>query len=112
MLKNGEERYSIYTKRGSNMPKVKFVEKTIFSIEGFEVRITKNGKDVRDDASLPTNFISGKMTKNAANASYFKDKFCKQFPGYEIDVLDVNGNKVRGNTLLATVRDSYLEDEQ
>ncbi len=93
------------------MPKVEFVEKTIFNIEGFNVIIKKDGKDVRSDASLPSNYRAGKMTKNAASVSYFQEKWYKQFPGYEIEVLDNEGVEQRGNVLLSTVRDTYLDEE-
>jgi hypothetical protein len=74
------------TGRGTSMPKVKFVEKTIFSIEGFEVDIIYNGKNVRDDASLPSNYIAGRMTKNSATVAEWREKFKKQFPGYDVNV--------------------------
>ena len=57
------------------MPKVKFVEKTIFNIEGVNVIIMKDRKDVRGDASLPTNYRVGKMTKNSANVAFLKEKW-------------------------------------
>ena len=94
------------------MAKVEFVEKTIFNIEGFNTTIYKDGKDVRGDASLPSNYKAGKMTKNSASVKDFKDKFKKQFPGYDMEVFDGKGNKARGNTLLSTIRDSYLDDEE
>ena len=39
------------------MPLIKNVEKRIYDIEGFEVIIKYNGKDVRGDASLPTQYF-------------------------------------------------------
>ena len=45
------------------MPKVEYVEKTIFSLEGVNVDFIKDGKNVRDDASLPKNYKIGKATK-------------------------------------------------
>ena len=70
------------------MPKVEYVEKTIFSLEGVNVDFIKDGKNVRDDASLPLQM---------------------QFPGYDFIVYDGEGNQVRGNMLLGNVRDTYLE---
>lgn len=93
------------------MPKVKYVEQTIFNIEGVDVRFIKDGKDVRSDASLPTNYKAGKATKNASNVSDLKNKLEKQFPGYEFIVLDGNGNKARGNTLLGNLRDTYDDED-
>lgn len=53
------------------MPKVEYVEKTIFSLEGVNVDFIKDGKNVRDDASLPKNYKIGKATKNSANVTFF-----------------------------------------
>ena len=69
------------------MPFVKNVEKKIYDVEGFEVTIRRDGKDVRGDASLPTQYAGLRMTKNAASVSDFRDKFQRQYPGYNVDVL-------------------------
>lgn len=39
-------------------------------------------------------------------------KFNVQYPGLEVDILDGDGNVVDGRTTLATVRDSYIEDDE
>jgi len=92
------------------MPKVSYVEKTIYKMEGINVDFVKDGKNVRDDASLPKNYAAMRMTKNAANVYEFKLKLQKQFPGYDFIIYDGYGNKARGNMLLANLRDTYLED--
>ncbi|MDE7286408.1 MAG: hypothetical protein K2N55_06170 [Lachnospiraceae bacterium] len=92
------------------MPKVKNVEKRIYDIEGFQVTIKKDGKDVRGDASLPNQYKAGKMSKNSFSVKDWKKKFKKQYAGYSVDVLKANGNKASGQTKLSTVRDTYLED--
>jgi len=92
------------------MPQVKYVERTIFLLEGFEVRIFKNGKDARSELQLPVNYVGERATKNSATVSAFKNKFKKQFAGYDIEVYNNLGEKQRGNVLLSTVRDTYLED--
>lgn len=94
------------------MPRVDFVEKTVFNIEGVNVIIKKDGKDVRGDASLPSNYKVGKMTKNSANVNFLKEKLHKQFPGYDFEILDNCGKKQRGNVLLSTVRDTYLDEDE
>ena len=71
------------------MPKTEYVEKTIYNIEGVNV-----------------DFIN-----NAYSVAPFKDKLKKQFAGYDFKVYDGNGNVCRGNMLLGTVRDTYLDDE-
>lgn len=93
------------------MPKTAYVEKTIYDIEGVRVDFVKDGKNVRDEAPLPYNYKAAKATKNAYNVSQFKEKIKKQFPGYDFYVYDGKGNKCRGNMLLSTVRDTYLDEE-
>lgn len=94
------------------MPKVKNVEKRIYDVEGFQVVIKKEGKDVRGDASLPTQYQAAKMSKNSFSVKNWQDKFQRQYPGYSADVLKANGNKATGQTCLSTVRDTYLEDNE
>lgn len=93
------------------MPRIEFVEKTIYLKEGLDVKFFQNGKDVRGDASVPTNYQSSRMTKNSANVSSFKEKLKKQYPGYDFEIYDGEGNKQRGNTLLGNVRDTYVDEE-
>ena len=94
------------------MPKVKYVERTIYNIEGIDVHFVKDGKDVRSDASLPVNYKASRATKNASNVSDLKSKLTKQFSGYNFEVLDGNGNRARGNMLLGTLRDTYDDDTE
>ena len=94
------------------MPKVKNIEKKIYDVEGFEVVIKHEGKDVRSDASLPKQYAGQRMTKNSASVSDFKEKFQRQYPGYTVDVLKSDGSKAAGQTKLSTVRDTYLDDEE
>ena len=93
------------------MPKINRVEKKIFEIEGFEVCITQNGRDVRSDASLPKQYEAERMTRNSFSVSEFRNKFKHQFAGYDIDVLKANGSKASGQTKLSTVRDTYIDEE-
>lgn len=94
------------------MPKVQAIEKRIFNVEGFDVIIRgQDGKDLRSDMVLPKQYQAERMTRNSHSVSQWKDKFKEQYPGYEIDVLNGHGNKVRGNTKLSNVRDSYLDTE-
>lgn len=93
------------------MPKVGFIEKTISELEDVKVDFMKNGKNVRSEVVLPENYKAAKMTKNSANVSFLKEKLQKQYPGYDFVVYDGNGNVARGNMLLGTVRDTYLNDD-
>lgn len=92
------------------MPKVKNVEKRIFDVEEFEVVIRRNGRDVRSDATLPTQYAAQRKTRNSSSVSDFKSKFQVQYPGYEIEVLKADGTKASGQTKLSTVRDTYLAE--
>lgn len=94
------------------MPKVKNIEKRIYDVEGFQVIIKKDGKDVRGDASLPNQYKGEKMSKNSYSVKEWKDKFQKQYAGYSADILKSNGDKASGQTKLSTVRDTYLEEDE
>ncbi|MFT8340856.1 MAG: hypothetical protein ABF652_05405 [Clostridium beijerinckii] len=93
------------------MPRIEFVEKTIYKKEGLDVKFFRDGKDVRGDASVPENYKSERMTKNVANVNFIKEKLKRQYPGYDFEVYDGEGNKQRGNTLLGNVRDTYVDEE-
>ncbi|MCM1025327.1 MAG: hypothetical protein NC432_02765 [Roseburia sp.] len=89
------------------MPKVSVIEKRVWDIEGFQIRIMQNGVDVRGDKILPKQYEAVKRSKDPFTVSEWKAKFQSQFPGYDVEVLDADGVAVRGNTLLSTVRDTY-----
>jgi hypothetical protein len=96
-----------------DMAKVKNVEKKIWDIEGFDVRIKFNGRDLRSDKQGLPQYNSKKASRNNWTVTEWKKKkFFLLYPGYDVDVLDGDGNVVTGQTTLASVRDSYLEDEE
>lgn len=92
------------------MPKVSIVEKRIFEIEGFQVDITRDGKNVRDDLLLPKQYEAERMTRNSMTVGDWKNKFKRQYPGYDVIVYKNDGCKARGQSKLCTVRDTYLEE--
>ena len=92
------------------MPKVSKIEKKIYDIEGFEVTIKHNGKDARSDMELPNQYKAQRMSKNSFSVGEWRNKFKSQFVGLDVDVLKADGSKASGQTKLATVRDTYLED--
>lgn len=96
------------------MPKISNIEKTISTIEEVIVNfLNKDGTNVRGDMRLDTdNYKAIRKTKNSANVAFLINKLKKQYPGFDFEVLDGYGNKARGNTLLSTVRDTYIEDEE
>lgn len=92
------------------MPKVSIVEKRIFEVEGFQIDITKDGKNVRSDSQLPKQYEAERATRNSLTVGDWKNKFKTQYPGYDAVVYKNNGDRASGQTKLATVRDTYLED--
>lgn len=90
------------------MPKVQNIEKRIYDIEGFEVDITKDTKNVRGDLQLPKQYEAERMSKNSMTVGEWKNKFKTQYPGYDVVVKKNKGEKASGQTKLATVRDTYL----
>ena len=90
------------------MPRVGIIEKRIFDIEGFQVDIIYNGKNVRDDLQLPKQYEAERMTKNSMTVAEWTYKFKKQYPGYDVIVYKNDGSRASGQMKLATVRDTYL----
>lgn len=93
------------------MPKLEFVEKRIFEIEGFQVVFKDvNGKNIRDDKKFPKQYEAERATRNSFSVKDYKEKLQRQFTGYEFDILNSDGTIAKGQTKLATVRDTYLVD--
>jgi hypothetical protein len=95
------------------MAKVKSVEKRIWDVEGFDVRILHlDGRDVRGDMEgLPQYSRYERAAKNEMTVSDWKEKrFKSTYAGFDVDVVDGHGNSVHGGTKLGNVRDSYEED--
>lgn len=91
------------------MPKVENIEKRIRNIEGFDARFMKDGKNVRGDMELVPHYENyERAAKNDITVKQWKDtRFVGKFPGFEVEVLDADGNAVNGNTKLSTVRETY-----
>ena len=96
------------------MPKMKNVEKKIWDVEGFDVRVkSSDGTDIRSDRSGIPQYKGKKASKNAMTVSDWKDKFKRQYPGLTVDILDGDGKVVSsGQTQLGTVRDTYADPEE
>jgi hypothetical protein len=91
---------------------VKGVGKRILYIEGFAVIIRRaDGRDMRGDRSGIPIYEFERMARNSITVSAWKEqRFRPKCPGFDVDVLDAFGNPAAGNTLLATVWDSYTDD--
>lgn len=99
------------------MSTVKFTEGKIAAIEGFAIRFRHAGpgtgrlRDVRGDKYIKAVFdFTRKAKANQTVAAWIEKRFETKFPGYIAEVLDANGKKVHGGTLLSTVRQSYKAD--
>ncbi|HHQ4534894.1 hypothetical protein ACE1BS_21620 [Aeromonas jandaei] len=96
------------------MSKVKNVEKRIWDIEGFDVRFMAGGRDVRGDKEgLPQYNTFERAARNDWTVKEWKEKrFSQCYPGYDVEILDGDGEPVPGQTKLGTVRDTYVEDDE
>jgi hypothetical protein len=96
------------------MPKVKTVEKQIWDLEGFDAQFHyERGRDVRDDRPLSASYNGyRRQAKNDMTVAEWREgRFRKTFPGFDVAVLNGDGEPVPGNTKLGTVRYSYSDDE-
>lgn len=96
------------------MAKIKTIEKTIWEVEGFDVKFKwHDGKDVHGNLDKNTkNYPYIKAAKNDMNVSEWKQtRFNPHYSGFEVDVLDGDGNKTDGHMKLGTLRDTYQDDE-
>lgn len=96
------------------MATIKQVEKRIFDVEGFKVRIRhgRDSRDVRSDKGSVKQYGYRRALKHSKRVTDWRDgRFARTYPGFGVDVLDAEGRAAHGRTLLGTVRDSYLEEE-
>jgi hypothetical protein len=92
---------------------IKQVEKRIYDVEGFEVRIRhgRDSRDVRSDKANVKQYGFKRALKNSKHVKEWRDgRFARTYPGFAVDVLVVNGAPVHGRTKLGTVRDGYLDE--
>ncbi len=94
------------------MPMVKNVEKKIWDIEGFEVKIlSSQGKNLRGDKrDLPQYAYVRKISGESTVNDWKQNRFYISYPGLDVEVLDVVGISVAGNTKLKNVRKTYEDD--
>jgi hypothetical protein len=94
------------------MPFLKNVERKIWDVEGFAVAIKyPAGRDIRGDKEGIPTYPYDRMARNALTVAAWKEqRFVPNYVGFDVDVLDGSGYVVAGNTLLSTVRDSYVDE--
>lgn len=103
----------VFRSGGGEMPRVMSVEKRIWDVEGFAVRVLHlDGKDVRGDRMGMPQYPYTSPAKNDLSVENWKEgRFRQAYPGFRVEVLDCDGTSTHGNTRLGTVRDTYLDDE-
>jgi hypothetical protein len=91
------------------MAKVKTVEKKIWDIEGFAVTILHlDGRDVRGDMERLPTYTFERAAKNEMTVTDWKEtRFKSIYVGFNVEVLNGNGEVAHGSTKLGNVRDSY-----
>lgn len=94
------------------MPMCKNVEKKIWDVEGFDVKIIYNGSDVRGNKNNFPQYRYLIAAKNSMTVSTWKSKrFNAEYPGYQVDVLNSDSSSANGQTQLGTVRDTYNDND-
>lgn len=95
------------------MAKVEDVEKRIWDLEGFTVRILHlSGRDVRDDRTgLPRYPYLQPADDEITVETWKQERFRRAYPGFEVDVLEAGRHPAHGNAQLGTVRESYYQEE-
>lgn len=96
------------------MATIEQVEKRIFEVEGFTVRIrhTRDRRDVRSDKSNVKQYGYKRALKHSKTVKDWREgRFARSYPGFEVDALRADRRVAHGGTLLGTVRDGDLPDE-
>ncbi len=91
------------------MRRLKTLKKRVFDIEGFEVAFRHpDGRNMRGDRSGVPQYTYERKAKGDMTVAEWKNvRFYPSYAGFEVDVLNGDGESVPGNTRLSTVRDSY-----
>ncbi len=93
------------------MATIHSVERSIRDVEGFRVRILHlDGRDVRSDKQqVPTyTHLYDRRARDDMTVTRWKSvRFAAHYPGFRVEVVDVDGHDVHGKTLLRSVRWGY-----
>lgn len=94
------------------MPMVKNVEKKIWDVEGFQVNLlSSTGRNLRDNKrDLPQYPFTKKAAGDMTVGEWKSKRFAPNYPGLDVDVLDVVNMPVTGQTKLKSVRSTYEEE--
>ena len=91
--------------------RVKNLERKIEDIEDFELNfLHPDGRDVNGRKEIEGDYTyENKAPSRYTVSKWTENRFKSNFPGFDVEVLDGEGEPVLGNTQLETVRDSYKE---
>ncbi|HMJ76132.1 MAG TPA: hypothetical protein VK507_09170 [Iamia sp.] len=96
------------------MATISYVEGQIKRLEGFAVRIRfagpggAKGRDVRGDKAQIAGYpYRRKRPDEHSVADWVSGRFRTTYPGFQVDVLDTDGNTVHGRKKLGNLRSEY-----
>jgi hypothetical protein len=91
------------------MPSIERIEKQIYKLEGFKVRIRHlDGRDVRGDRSEVPGWPYERAAREILSVSEWKKtRFHKRYPGFTVDVLNGDDSVAHGKNSLSKVRNRY-----
>lgn len=95
------------------MPTVQSVERQIQRREGFKVQFRNQttGRDVKGNYDGLPSYPYKNMARNHWSVKRWKEeRFNQYYSGFNARILRADGYVAHGGTLLATVRDTYLEE--
>lgn len=89
--------------------KIGTLEMKIARVEGFRVRVMSDSRNVRSDREgMPPWPYEHAARDSWTVAKWRQDRFVNLYPGFDVEVLDGDGNIVEhGRMLLETLRESY-----
>ena len=90
---------------------VKNVEKKIWDVEKFQVNfLSSQGRNLRGNKQdMPQYIYSRQASGDMTVAEWKNNRFYPNYPGLDVEVLDVVNMPVAGNTKLKNVRATYLD---
>ena len=90
----------------------KNVEKKIWDVEGFQVNFLSSvGKNLRDNKKdMPQYPFTRKAPGDMTVSEWKQNRFNPNYPGLDVEVLDVVNMPVAGQTKLKNVRATYVDE--
>ena len=91
------------------MPRLKTVQRQLTRLEGFKVTFRHpDGRKMRSDRSAVPQYTYERKAWGKWTVARWKNvRFYPSYAGFEVDVLNAEGEVMRGHTRLSNVRDSY-----